>query len=160
MHRAPWSSSDSPPLTSAIDCVFDTASPPAARISATTSSAILPVPVPSVLPPRSFTTTLAPSRAISFAISAPIPRPAPVTTAIRPSSLPMLLSPVCSRFSSMRGYQTSVRGGSLSGYLPSSMRATVRRCTSSGPSASRRVRMPAYILASGNTCDTPAPPCI
>src|SRR5215468_469612 len=46
-------------------------------------------PVPSALPPRSFTTTRAPSRAKSSAISRPIPRPAPVTIAILPSRTPM-----------------------------------------------------------------------
>ena len=40
-------------------------------------------------PPRSLTTTLAPSRAKSSACSRPIPRPAPVMTATRPSSVPI-----------------------------------------------------------------------
>src|SRR5439155_24400132 len=43
-------------------------------------------PVPSGLPPRSFTTTLAPSAANRSACSRPMPRPAPVMTATRPSN--------------------------------------------------------------------------
>ena len=63
------------------------ASPPAALISATTSSAgVASEPVPSGDPPRSFTTTLAPSAANKSACSRPIPRPAPVMMATRPSS--------------------------------------------------------------------------
>src|SRR5262249_31789398 len=55
-------------------------------ISFTTSSATRPAPVPSAFPPRSFTTTAAPLRAMSSAISRPMPRPAPVTIAILPVS--------------------------------------------------------------------------
>ena len=40
----------------------------------------------------------------------------------------------------------------------SSKRATSRRCTSSGPSAIRRVRSPAHISANGEAWLTPAPP--
>ena len=59
-------------------------------MNATTSSAgPAAAPVPSTEPPRSFTTTFAPCAANSFAISAPIPRPAPVTIATRSSSIPM-----------------------------------------------------------------------
>ena len=66
------------------------ASPPMASISATTSSAgVESAPVPSVAPPRSFTTILAPSAAISRACSRPMPRPAPVMIATRPSNEPM-----------------------------------------------------------------------
>ena len=42
--------------------------------------------------PRSLTTTLAPSRASSRAVDLPMPRPAPVTIATRPSRLPMQLT--------------------------------------------------------------------
>src|SRR5690606_10768421 len=49
--------------------------------------------------------------------------------------------------------------GHASRYLPSSARATERTWTSSGPSASRRVRRPAHIAASGVSALTPAPPC-
>ena len=45
-----------------------------------------------VAPPRSLTTTLAPSSANSSACSRPMPRPAPVMTATRPSSAPMCAS--------------------------------------------------------------------
>jgi hypothetical protein len=62
-----------------------TASPPAATISSTTWVAgEASAPVPSGLPPRSLTTTLAPSAANRRACSRPMPRPAPVTIAIRP----------------------------------------------------------------------------
>src|SRR6186997_3357683 len=40
-----------------------------------------------MLPPRSFTTTLAPWEASISACSRPIPRPAPVTTQMRPSQI-------------------------------------------------------------------------
>src|SRR3954447_14779319 len=63
------------------------ASPPMASISATTCCAgVMSVPVPSLAPPRSFTTTFAPSAAKNSACSRPIPRPAPVMIATRPSS--------------------------------------------------------------------------
>ena len=44
-------------------------------------------PRPSMVPPRSLTTTLAPRAASSRAWARPIPRPAPVTIATRPSKL-------------------------------------------------------------------------
>ena len=47
-------------------------------------------PLPSTLPPRSLTTTLAPWPARLSACSRPMPRPAPVTMATRPSQRPML----------------------------------------------------------------------
>src|SRR3954465_9452839 len=46
-------------------------------------------PRPSRLTPTSFTTTLAPSLAIDSANSRPMPRPDPVMTATRPSSIPI-----------------------------------------------------------------------
>src|SRR5215469_4492751 len=64
-----------------------------ARISLTTSPAgPVEEPVPSISPPRSLITTLAPSRAKSRACSRPMPRPAPVMTTTRPSQIPTLLS--------------------------------------------------------------------
>ncbi len=67
------------------------ASPPMASISATTSFAGPESdPVPSGPPPRSFTTTLAPSDASIRACSRPMPRPAPVTIATRPSHSPAM----------------------------------------------------------------------
>src|SRR5574343_735080 len=62
------------------------ATPPAARISATTASAaaLLP-PLPSRAEPRSLTSTLAPRAASCRAWLRPRPPPAPVTMATRPS---------------------------------------------------------------------------
>src|SRR6476469_5015187 len=68
-----------------------TASPPRPLISWTTWSAGLrSPPVPSTLPPRSLTTTLAPCLANDSACSRPMPRPAPVTMAILPSHSPLM----------------------------------------------------------------------
>src|SRR5664280_1026640 len=75
-----------PPSQSATSSLLATASPPAAVISSTTSWAASP---------RSFTTTLAPSAANRRAYSRPIPRPAPVMMAIRPSSAPMSSASLC-----------------------------------------------------------------
>ena len=62
--------------------VFATAWPPAAAISSTTDCAAeMSAPEPSTAPPRSLTTTLAPSEAKSNACSRPMPRPAPVMIA-------------------------------------------------------------------------------
>src|SRR5579885_1976488 len=49
--------------------------------------------------------------------------------------------------------------GALRSYFASSSFATVSRCTSSGPSASRRVREFAHIAAYSKSWETPAPPC-
>ena len=49
------------------------------------------VPCPSRLTPTSLITTLAPSRAMQSANSRPMPRPEPVTTATRPSRIPIWL---------------------------------------------------------------------
>ena len=48
---------------------------------------------------------------------------------------------------------------SLDMCLASSRRAMEIRCTSSGPSAMRRVRAPAHSRASGKSSETPPPPC-
>src|SRR5258706_10814718 len=59
--------------------------------SSTTSIAGLgDPPSPCMSPPRSLTTTLAPSRAYASACSRPMPRPEPVTITTRPSQMPML----------------------------------------------------------------------
>ena len=59
----------------------------AAAISSTTAwAAVLPLPVPSTEPPRSFTTTRAPRRASSSACERPRPPPAPVMIATLPSN--------------------------------------------------------------------------
>ena len=65
---------------------------PSPLISSTTSIAGLSdPPSPCMSPPRSFTTTLAPSAAYASACSRPIPRPDPVTMTTRPSQIPMLV---------------------------------------------------------------------
>src|SRR5882757_8041688 len=70
--------------------VLATARPPAAMISSTTSCAgPASDPLPSFPPPRSLTTTAAPSFANSSACERPMPRPAPVMTATLLSSAPM-----------------------------------------------------------------------
>src|SRR5262249_60600970 len=51
------------------------------------------------------------------------------------------------------------RGRRAQPCLRSSSRPIWRRCTSSGPSAKRRVRECAHIDASGNSWLTPPPPC-
>src|ERR1700722_20728362 len=87
----------SAPLQVAIFSVLATAVPPAAVISSTTSRAgPLSAPSPALLPPRSLTTTLAPSLANSSACSRPMPRPAPVMTATRPSNAPIDRTPLLS----------------------------------------------------------------
>ena len=52
------------------------------------------VPWPSRLTPTSLTTMFAPSRAMHSANSRPMPRPDPVTTATRPSRIPMVVAPL------------------------------------------------------------------
>ena len=79
-----------PPSQSVTSSWLATPSPPAATISSTTCwAALTSSPDPWSDPPRSLTTTLAPSAANSSAYSRPMPRPAPVMMAIRPSSAPM-----------------------------------------------------------------------
>src|SRR4051812_38441386 len=81
-----WRTIASAPLKLATLSPLATASPPMPSISSTTCCAgEVSAPVPSTLPPRSLTTTLAPCRANDRACSRPIPRPAPVTMATRPS---------------------------------------------------------------------------
>src|SRR5581483_2647796 len=85
-----WSISALAPSHVAMLSVLATAVPPAATISAATAAAGPPsVPDPSLATPRSLTTTSAPSFANSSACSRPMPPPAPVMTATRPSSAPM-----------------------------------------------------------------------
>src|ERR1700722_18997118 len=87
----------SAPLQVAIFSVLATAVPPASVISCTTSRAgPLSAPFPALSPPRSLTMTLAPSLANSSACSRPMPRPAPVITATRPSSAPIDRTPLLS----------------------------------------------------------------
>ena len=63
--------------------------------------------------PRSFTITLAPCSASISAYSRPMPRPAPVTTATRPSHMPVTAgSPwLCTRSSQLLVVRTKVAGG-------------------------------------------------
>ena len=73
-------------LNSATLSKLDTAWPPAFLIAVTTSSAgAWSPPSPASDTPISFTTTFAPCSAIIVAMAAPMPRPAPVTTATFPS---------------------------------------------------------------------------
>src|SRR5438309_7575271 len=78
---------------------FATASPPAATISSTTLCAALPPPAgdPSRPTPMSLTTTRAPSAAKANACARPMPPPAPVTMTTRPSTSPILMSPLRDR---------------------------------------------------------------
>src|SRR5579884_270678 len=79
-----------PPSQSATLSALAMASPPMALISSTTCWAgVRSSPEPSMAPPRSLTTTLAPSWAKRSACSRPMPRPAPVMMATLPSSAPM-----------------------------------------------------------------------
>src|SRR5690348_8662156 len=70
---------------------FDTALPPAATISRATISAgpAEPSSPPATAPPRSLTTTLAPSFAANSAHSLPMPLAPPVTRTTLPASTPM-----------------------------------------------------------------------
>src|ERR1700757_5077037 len=69
--------------------VFATASPPAATISSATAWAGPDdEPPPSLAPPRSLTTTLAPCAAKARACARPMPFPAPVMTTTRPVHVP------------------------------------------------------------------------
>ena len=81
------------PSQSVTESLLATASPPISRISCAVSSAgPVSSPEPSTPPPRSLTTILAPSDAMSNACSRPIPRPAPVMITTRPSSKPIEIS--------------------------------------------------------------------
>ena len=66
--------------------------PSALMISTTSSAGCLSPPSPWREAPTSLTMTLAPSEARRRASSRPIPRPAPVTMATLPSSIPMVSS--------------------------------------------------------------------
>ena len=88
-----WSTIALAPSNELTLSVLATAWPPAAVISSTTDwAAEMSAPEPSTAPPRSLTTTLAPSEANRRACSRPMPRPAPVITAtlscnmVQPSS--------------------------------------------------------------------------
>ena len=86
-----WLMRRSAPSQLEMSSVLATASPPIAVISSTTCWAgPASFPVPSIEPPRSFTTTLAPWWASMSECSRPIPRPAPVTIATRPSQMPLM----------------------------------------------------------------------
>ncbi len=77
---------------SVTSAVLGIALPPSASISRTTSLAGSPLsPSPCKLPPRSLTTTRAPSRAKASAYSRPMPRPAPVMSATLSESLCLFL---------------------------------------------------------------------
>jgi hypothetical protein len=80
------------------------AEPPSATISATTSAAgaAASAPDPGIDPTRSLTTTWAPPAASRRAWARPMPRPAPVTTATRPSKRCSHIGPVPSPGPGMR----------------------------------------------------------
>src|SRR5262245_26309840 len=89
-----WRTIRCAPSQSATSSVLTIASPPAARISSTTSWAgPRSGRLQSSDPTRLLTTTRAPSCANSRAYSRPSPRPAPVMIATRPSRLGMRFSP-------------------------------------------------------------------
>ena len=93
-----WSTSALAPAKELTLSVLATAWPPAAVISSTTDwAAETSAPEPSTAPPRSLTTTLAPSEANRSACSRPMPRPAPVMIA----TLPCNMVQPSSRFSSV-----------------------------------------------------------
>ena len=77
--------------SSVTDAPCAIASPPAARISATTASAAALVPR-SAGRPKSLTTTFAPRAASASACCRPNPPPAPVTIATRPLKLMPILA--------------------------------------------------------------------
>src|ERR1700730_9671069 len=84
-----------PPSQSATLSAIAIAAPPMPSISATTCCAgVRSLPDPSAAPPTSLTTTLAPSAAKRSACSRPMPRPAPVMMATRPSSAPIGRDPL------------------------------------------------------------------
>src|SRR5262245_29233777 len=79
---------------SAMDRVLAKPRPPARAISSTTACAgAASEPAPSRLAPTSFTTTPAPSCASASAIARPMPRPAPVTIATFPATMPTISAP-------------------------------------------------------------------
>src|SRR5688572_8074564 len=99
-----WSTMSLAAAKSLTSAPLTTASPPIAVISSTTCCAgVVSAPVPSRSPPRSFTTTLAPCSASIKAYSRPMPRPAPVTIATRPSHIPLISSPLLGTAGSWHG---------------------------------------------------------
>ncbi len=111
-------------VKSAMSAPLAMAFPPASPISATTSCAGPESwPEPSTAAPRSLTTTEAPSRASSVATDRPIPRPAPVTIATRPSSPAMpahqTLSAARNYWNSLLELPSSSRPGRVKGRLDS-----------------------------------------
>src|ERR1700755_344314 len=90
------SNTDWPPAMVEISAPLAMARPPSALIASTTFCAIeTSPPEPSRGPPRSLTTTAAPSRANRLASASPRPPPAPVISAALPSSNPIVSSPLC-----------------------------------------------------------------
>ncbi len=79
------------PSQSEMSSPLATASPPMATISATTSWAgPVDLPSPSISPPRSLMTSLAPWSASMSACSRPMPRPAPVMMQMRSAQMPVM----------------------------------------------------------------------
>ena len=115
--------------------------PPAARISSATAAASEPV-----REPRSSTTTAAPSRPRSSACSRPIPPPAPVTIATRPSSRPIVVPPRVAR-----------SGGSTTAWTSRLSSPTTPTTTSRRPAPTPRSSAPRSSPWSSRTSATSAP---
>src|SRR5271163_2817274 len=119
----------SAPLQVETFSVLTTAVPPAALISAATSCAgPVSAPSPSLLPPRSLTTILAPSLANSSACERPMPRPPPVITATRPSNAPIDRTPLLS----VGYYREPVSDGQLLAIVTASRGLECVACRSVG----------------------------
>src|SRR5258708_18907596 len=71
---------------------------------------------------------------------------------------PARLPPIPARAAGQARFTFADQARSCARARSSSTRAIERRCTSSGPSASRRLRTMAHIAASGVSPETPAPP--
>ena len=105
---------------SATSSLLATASPPMARMASTTSPAgPSDPPLPSMLAPMSFTTTLRPGGRTQ-AWARPMPRPAPSLTTIRPSQRPLTRKVEHILFPRQRCFETAGRSPRV---------ATVRRTT-------------------------------
>ena len=115
-----WSTMALAPANELTLSVLATAWPPAAVISSTTDwAAETSVPDPSTAPPRSLTTTFAPSDANRRACSRPMPRPPPVMIAtlscsmLRPLAVGLTTPPIGER----SGARRLQRGRGLSNRL-------------------------------------------
>ena len=141
--------------------VFATAWPPAATISSTTDCAAeMSEPDPSTAPPRSLTTTLAPSDPNNKACSRPMPRPPPVMIATlscnidRPSFRVRCQSPHRSAGSvptTRLAYDGNGAPACQTRYVASRSRRSRKRRSASVPARSRARRYDAA-ASSGRPC--------